>query len=297
MTTGQETNPEPVQLPVAPSSVRTVALSELERLNTFVQSIALEDWSKPSAVKGWTVGDVVAHLNLALGLYGRLLSTVTAGNGAGTLWKAFGQVTKSMAPVAGPAFHAINSAIPRVIDRALAPEVIKAQLAASSRTVREKVERIGSDDYTRPVYYMGAPWPLTFFLTAMVNEFAIHGWDIESSLQLEAHLSEGARAILPWFYWSGTPLMLRPSGSPNGRVQVSLQDPPARMWWDMAVTRTDQGAGEMENPDVTITGASGTFLLVLSGRIKPEDAFRTTSLEAVGNEALAKSFLKGWKVV
>src|SRR5947209_5635428 len=166
MTTGHETNPEPVQLTVAPSSVRTVALSELERLTDVVQSISLDDWSKPSAVKDWSIGDVVAHLNLALGLYGRLLSTVVAGNGAGTLWKAFGQVTKSVAPMAGPAFHAINSAIPRVIDRALAPEVIQAQFAASSRTVRERIDRVGSDDYTRPVYYMGAPWPLTFFLTA-----------------------------------------------------------------------------------------------------------------------------------
>jgi len=76
MTSEQQTDREPVQLPMAPNQVHMAALAELDRLRGFVQDVTIADWSKPSAASGWTIGDVVAHLNLAMGAYGRLLEAV-----------------------------------------------------------------------------------------------------------------------------------------------------------------------------------------------------------------------------
>lgn len=297
MSSEQQTNPEPVQLPMAPNQVRTAALAELDRLQSFVQGVAIADWSKPSAVSGWTIGDVVAHLNLAMGAYGRLLEAVLEGKGSGNVWKALGRASKTVSTVAGSTFHAVNSALPRVIDRALAPEVIQAQFAASSRTLRARLERIESNDYTRPVYWFGGPWPLSFFLAMVVNELAVHGWDMASRFDSQAHLGEEARLVLPWFYWSGTPLMLQGAKQLTGTVQVSLSDPMAEMWWSFSGSERKQGVGQAARADATITGISGTFVLALAGRILLQDALRTTSLQISGKDELARGFLGGWKIV
>ncbi|HEX6509914.1 MAG TPA: maleylpyruvate isomerase N-terminal domain-containing protein [Chloroflexota bacterium] len=297
MSSEEQRYEEALQLPVAPADIRDAVLAELQRTGDTVQRVSLEDWTRQSAVPDWRVGDVVAHLNLALGVYGRLMDLVVSGRtGSGILRKA-GQFTKNIAPVAAPAFNALNSAIPKVLDRALSPEVIKGQFAAGARTLREKLDRVGPNDYMKPVYYMGGPWPLSFFLTAVVNELAIHGWDITSQLEPEAHLSSEARSLLPWFYWTATSWMFHPSKDMQGTIAVSLRDPNAEMWWSVAGTAVETGNGAPENADVTIRGQSGIFPLVLAGRISAEDALRTTSLTTEGNEELARQFLSKWKIV
>jgi uncharacterized protein (TIGR03083 family) len=303
---------------MAPARVRAATLAELDRLRALVQDISIDDWSKPSAAAPWTIGDVVAHLNLAMGAYGRVMDAVLAGKGSGSLWKAVGQVTRTVAGSsrAAPAFHALNRALPHVIDRALSPEVIKAQFAAGARTLHDRLGRVESNDYTRPVYWFGGPWPLSFFLAMVENELAIHGWDVASRIRAdeaqggvpsgpgrprpytEAHLSEDARSVLPWFYWSGSPLMLFPHARElTGTIQASLTDPAAEMWWSLAGTDRRQGLGASAKPDTTITGASGTFVLALAGRIPAADALRTTSLQVQGNEELARRFLASWRIV
>lgn len=297
MTDGEPSSPDPAQLPVAPGNVRAAALAELGRLGGYVQGLAIEDWKKPSAVERWSIGDVVAHLNLALAVSGRLVDAVVAGRGSGNVWKTVDQLTRKAGPVTAPAFEAINRTLPRVIDRALSPEVIKAQLAAGSRTLQEKLLKVGQADYTRPVYYRGGPWPLSFFLAALVNELAVHAWDIRSRLDPQAHLSEDARSVLPWFYWSGAPFMLRLPKQMEGTVQVTLSDPSLAMWWSIKGGELEQGVGQAEKPDVTLTGASGTFVLALAGRLPPDDVLRSTSLSADGNESLAKAFLGAWRIL
>jgi uncharacterized protein (TIGR03083 family) len=297
MTDGEEATPEPAQLPVAPGSVRTAVLAELGRLGAVVQDLTLDDWSKPSAVEGWSIGDVVAHLNLALGLSGRLLDAVVAGRGSGRVWKTVGEFSKKFGPIASPAVNAVNRTLPRVIDRALSPEVIKAQFAASSRTLQEKILRVGANDYTRPVYYRGGPWPLSFFLAAIVDELAVHGWDIRSRLDPQAHLSEDARAVLPWFFWSGTPFMLQMPKQMEGTIQATLSDPAFEMWWRVTASGAEQGVGQAGEPDVTLGGTSGTFVLTLAGRIPVGDALHTTSLSASGNDSLARAFLGAWRIL
>lgn len=292
-----EQAPQPAQLPVVPSTIRDVAQSELGALTTYVDRLPLDRWNDRSAVKEWSIGDVVTHLDLAFGLYARLLGTVTSGGGSGPFSKTLSRVGKAVAPVAAPAFSALNSAIPKLLDRALAPEVVKGQFSAGSRGLQERLGAIGPDDYTRPVHYVGGPYPLSFFLAMMVNEMAIHRWDIESVLTPGAHLSEGARSVLPWLYFSGAPLMLRPPKGTAGTVQIQLDAPRAEMWWTLGDGSRSQGTGTAENADVTIRGTAGTFVLVLTGRIDAERALTTTSLSIDGNEPLGRTFLGAWKLI
>ena len=297
MTDEDRSEGTPVQLPIAPGAIRTVALAELDRTDAFVRSVSLQDWTKSSASAEWSIGDVVAHLALTLGLYGRLLDAALSGRSAGGLWKAVGQVGKRVAPAASPALNRLNKAVPRLMDRALAPEVIKGQFSAGARSLRGKIERVGSGDYMRPVYYLGAPWPLSFFLASVVDELGLHGWDMASVLDPTARLSEEARSVIPWFFWSGTPFLLRLPKGTSGAVQVVLDDPPAEMWWQLAGPQPRQGAGRTMRPDATITGPSGIYSLVISGRIPLTDALRSPSLHLEGNDQLARAFLGAWRLV
>jgi uncharacterized protein (TIGR03083 family) len=288
---------EALQLPVPPADIRNAVLTDLQTAGDFVQSLNPEAWKQASAVPGWSIGDVVAHLNLALGAYSRLTDLVVSGKtGSGLLRKA-GQLSKNVVPMAAPAFNALNSAIPKMLDRALAPEVIKGQFAAGSRSLRERLERIIPGDYVKPVYYMGGPWPLSFFLAAADNELAIHLWDMQSRLDPHTRLSAEARTVLPSFYWSATSWMLHLPKDTNGTVSVVLTDPNGAFWWKIEAGRATIGRGVPDNPDVTINGDSGTLPLMLAGRISFDDATRTTSLRAQGTEELTRRFLSSWKIV
>lgn len=297
MTTDEHSGdtPELAQLPVNPGHIREVALTELDRLSALIAGLTLDDWKQTSAAKGWTIGDVVAHLDLGLALYARLLEAVSGGAGAGKVWKAFGKFTEKVAPVASPALNAVNTAIPRIMERALAPEVLKGRFESSARNVRTQLDHLESADYTRPVYYTGGPFPLSFFMAMMVNEMAVHGWDIESRLKRDAHLDEAACSVLPWFYWSATPLMLKAPKGTTGTIAVELQDPAASMWWSLTDDKT--GTGSIPDPDVQITGPASPFVLALAGRIPAQDAIEKTLLGVTGNPFLAKTFLESWQIL
>ncbi len=289
-----ESPPELEQLPVNPGHIRDVARIELDNLEAVVKDLSLEDWKKMSAVSGWTIGDVVAHMDLALALYARLLQAVSGGAGAGKVWKAFGKLGEKVGPVAGPAFSAVNTALPRIIERALAPEVVKGRFESDARKVRDQLDHLDSGDYTRPVHYAGGPYPLSFFMALMVNEVAVHGWDIESRLRRDAHLDEPACSVLPWFYWSATPLMLKLPAGTSGTIGVNVTDPAASMWWSLTDGTT--GTGTIPDPDVEISGPASPFVLALAGRIPGEDAIEKTLLSVTGNPFLARTFLESWKV-
>lgn len=288
----------PDTLPVLPGAARAAAIEELTSTEELVAGISIEECAEPSAARGWSILDVIAHLQLALALYARLLDASLKGRTGGTLGRTFGALTEKLMPVASPALDAVNSALPHVLTGALAPEAVKGQFLGSARRLRHRLASLEPGDDTRPIYYRGGPWPLSFFLTAMLNELAIHRWDIASPLGPDAHLSEGARSFLPWFYWGGTSFLLRTPRDTSGSVSVMLRDPDAEFGWIF----TPPGGKEarrapLPEAGARVRGESGTFLLVLAGRIPVADALRATSLTVEGDEPLGRTLLGSWRLV
>ena len=298
MTDEQTFEGEPDALPVLPSSIRAAVVSELSSFESFVEGLGVEDTAKPSTIKGWSNLDVIAHVQLALSLYTRVLAAAASGWTGGAVGKAVGSVTKTVLPAAAPAINAINSMLPHVMTGTLEPEAVQGQLVGSSRSLRARLEKLQSVDYTKPIYYRGAPWPVSFFMAAMLNEIAIHRWDIESTLVGDAHLSDAARSVLPWFYWSGTSIMFRPPAGTAGTVAMALVDPTTDLSWVIDAGGTISTLRGIEpNTDATIRGENGTVILALAGRISPEDAVRTTSVTVEGDEVLGNRFLSSWKIL
>lgn len=291
------TNEQPAQLPLVPGAIRQALLTDLERIEHFVAGLSVENWQRPSKASGWTIGDVVAHLNVTLGIYGRVLEAAAAGHGDNPVWKTLSGLSKRAVPAAAPAMNAVNKAIPRLIDRALAPEIVRGQFAAAVRTTRERLSRIESSDFTRPVHYMGAPWPLSFFLALMENEIALHFWDMASVLQPGTQLSEQSRATLPWFYWSGTAIMLRPPRDVSGSIQVNLTNPEIAIWWQIETDKMRTGVGQLEGAATTIQGENGAFILTVSGRMPLAEATERGLLHLEGDIKQAEEFVRSWRLV
>lgn len=288
----------PAALPVLPGAVRTAVSGELHDVEELVAGISIQQCGRPSAVRGWSILQAIAHLQLALALYTRLLDASVKGRAGGMVGRAFGTITERLMPVAAPALDAVNSALPRVVTGALAPEAVKGQFLGSARRLHRRLDALEPRDYTRPVHYRGGPWPLSFFLTAMLNELAIHRWDIASPLGPDAHLSEGARSFLPWFYWGGTSFLLRTPRDTSGSVSVMLRDPDAEFGWIFTPPGGKEARrGPLPEAGARVRGESGTFLLVLAGRIPVADALRATSLTVEGDEPLGRTLLGSWRLV
>jgi hypothetical protein len=282
------------QPPIVSSVIRDGAVAELDHLARVIASLSSSEWSRPSAVEGWSIGDVATHLDLVVGLYSPFLRTVLAGRGSSAVAKAIGWLTGSILPTAAPILDLINGVIPKAVDRVLSPGVVKRQFAAGARKTRKHLLEFGPDDYARPE---GGPYPLWFYLAIIVNELAIHGWDIESRIgSVAAGLSDHARRILPWFYRSGTPLMLRPRREVIGTVQVSLSEPASAMWWSLGHGSVEVGQDLVSHPKSEIRGPSGAYLLALAGRLKAADVLGS-SLSVDGDYRLAESFLSSWHLI
>lgn len=284
------------QLPLMPSTITEGALAELEHLRWLVERLSPSDWSRPSAVEGWTIGQVVAHLDLFLAVYSRLLGTALSADASGGVAKTVGWLTESVVPSIGPIFHTVNGTLPTVMDRMLAPEVVTRQCTAGLRRTREFLLAAGRDDDARPVHEAPSSYPRSFYLAITVSELAIHGWDIESMIEDRADLSTDARRILPWFYWSGTRLMLHVLNGTTGTIQALLSEPEAAMWWTITDRSIGVGQGTTPAPDATIRGPSGPYILALAGRLTVAEVLGS-SLAVEGDSNLVKRFLGSWRLI
>ena len=54
--------------------------TEASQLRNFLGGLSLEEWSRPSACAGWTIGDVVAHLTQGARTWGEAITRAMAGD-------------------------------------------------------------------------------------------------------------------------------------------------------------------------------------------------------------------------
>jgi uncharacterized protein (TIGR03083 family) len=292
---GHAEMPDIQELPIPPSTIKHGAIAELDHVVSLVQRLSPADWGRRSAVETWTIGDIVVHLDLFLGIYSRMLGVILGGGGSSGLAKAIGWLTSSVMPAAAPVFDSVNGAVPKVLGRILAPVAVKRQFAAGARKTRESLVRTHAADYTRPVYYEGSPYPLSFYLAIIVNELALHGWDIESQMKESVELSAAACRILPWFFWGGSNLMLRPPKGTRGIVHVLLSDPESVMTWSITDASIEVGREKTTDPDAEIRGPSSTYVLAIAGRLKAPQVRQSFTIK--GDRGLADRFLESWHLI
>ncbi|HVA22930.1 MAG TPA: maleylpyruvate isomerase N-terminal domain-containing protein [Chloroflexota bacterium] len=326
------------QLPIALTTIRDGALLEMERLRNAVESLTVAEWQVPSAASGWTIGEVVAHLDLFLGIYHRLLARLLAGDRLARLATTVDRLALSALPSATPIFNTVNGAIPKALARSVSAEALQTRFVKSAARTGDVLLRLAPIDAAASANVTDGTNRLSFYVAIVVNELAIHGWDIASGREVRpetcrggrggvpperrlssptvatgdrlraangfpaqrlgevAGLSESARLILPWFYWSATPLMLHLPRRLGGTVQVLLSEPEAAMWWSITGGSVAAGRDRATEPDVTIRLSSERYVLALAGRLRPAEAL-DSSTAVEGDGLLAANFLAAWRLI
>ena len=263
-----------------------LALSESERLKEYVSGLSEDAWSRPTACDRWDVRDMVAHLVLAtefqMGMISRGLDCdsspppgfhpagASKSGGAGA--NATHRATIGRRDTLGDHLHEVFESTSDDMDRLLAG--------------------IGPSNWDPPCYHSGAIVPVRSYLDLRIMELIMHGWDIRSKLESEAHLEpESLPAfmdLLPLF----VNVMLRPEPPTGAPTRLRFDLSPVAQACDIVVdgsTARVDGANAAD-PDVTFKCDPEAFVLVMWGRESMDSAIADGRMIVDEANAVATDF-------
>lgn len=263
-----------------------IAIAESDRLKVFLRSLPPEWWSKPSACDLWDVSDVVAHL-------GWVAEAYTA--------RIHKSLTPEGEPAAGPvsaASLAQGSAEQAISRRKELGDQVFSDFVKTNDELNQLMTTLGPQDWDKPHYYASlGTEPMRFRPDLWISELAMHGWDIRSALEPEAHLSDETLPVL----MDVLPLQLtRFRFSPRPRLPE-----PIRYRWELTgagasdsdiVVEGDKASIEPAGTgkaDVTFYCDTETFYLIALGRLTTDNAIAADRLTIQGDNRLAYEF-QGW---
>ena len=260
-----------------------IGIAETERLKEYLGSLSNEAWNNPSACNRWDVRDVIAHLAwIAESYTERIYQSLQEGSSLPE-----GQPAK-------PPFSEDNAQ--RAISRRerLGDQVLSDFIRTTDQ-LNQLLTTLRAPDWDKPHYYasLGIA-PMRFRPDLWISELSMHGWDIRSRLEPEAHLSEES---LPVFTDMVRDQLTKWILHPGPRLAE-----PVRYRWEL----TGAGATNMDilaEGDKASVGLDGTaeanvtfrcdteaFILVVFGRLTIDAAGAADRLTIQGDKTLAHEF-------
>lgn len=269
---------------------------ESERFRQYLETLSDEAWIRQSACDRWQVRDVVAHLmgnaegyaaSVSRGLKGD--SSPPEGRGPAGASSAASSADGLAKRVLSQRENLEHRLLPAYEER---DNILIALLAGLSPL-----------DQARPCYHPGGIVPAGNFVDLRFKELAMHDWDIRSQLDQEAHLlpaslpsiillisNSVASGSLPWAFWPGPGL----ASTVRYRFDVGA---PVPFNAEIAV-EGDKARLELSIEglaDVTFRCDTGTFALLMYGRLAPKQAVAEGWLAVEGNTDLAAQFSQWFK--
>ena len=263
-----------------------IAIGEFERLKEYLSSLPPEAWSKPSACDLWEVRDVVAHLAWS----------------AEFLWPHHSLQGDSSTPEGQPAPGPVTAAsfaegnAQRALSRrqSLGDQVFS-DFKEQHDTMNELMATLGPQEWEKPTYSVSLGIAsLRVRLDIRISELVMHGWDIRSGLEPDAHLSEES---LPVFMDMLPAQLERFILRPGPRLPA-----PIRYRWELTgagarnsdvVVEGDKASVEPAGTgqaDVTFLCDTETFILIAFGRLTLDAAVAAHRLTIQGEHSLALEF-------
>lgn len=279
----------------APAECVRLVLAESERLTHYLHSLPLEAWRKSSACDRWEVRDVVAHLVLGAEIYAESISRGLRGDAS--------------APAGRPpvgSFTAASFSEPMAQTTLSRRESLGDQVLATFDATNDQLNHlhagVGPQDWEKPCYHGAAALvaPVRTFLALRMFELALHGWDIRSSLEPAAHLSDESLPIviglipqlLGWSFWAGSRLPL------PIRYRFDLTGPGAShsdIFVAGDTVRMEPVGGDTAH--VTFHCDTETFVLLMLGRLPLPDALAERRLVAEGEAEQVDAFAQWFRGV
>jgi hypothetical protein len=169
------------------------------------------------------------------------------------------------------------------------------------RMLNQMLGRIGPQDWEKLCYHTGRLRPVHSYLPTIVQELAVHEWDIRYSLGAVVPVSAESLPVLmgklplekaptnrrPW----RIPFPAKFDSSGTIRYRFDLNGPGGAKL-DIAVEREQsrlEGSGE-SSADLYVTGDTSTFILMVYNRLSLESAISSGSFTAEGDLKLVADF-------
>ena len=262
-----------------------VLRQEVSAFKERIAALSPGDWNRPSACDGWSVADVVAHLsgqafalNVSRGLQGDY----------------------SPPPGAAPVVEHNEDEFARNIfqrafnTRAEMGDRLQEVLFQRLDEVVDLFDAVVDGQWDNLCYWPPGPEPVHTMLDMRISELTMHAWDVCSRFDPDYRLSDGSVRVLMDTVNRAARRAFRPDPTiPAPQVYRFVIEEPVAAVYELEIAneevtlRTGEGA---DNPDVVFQCDGETYVMVMYGRLTPDEALVSGRMDWDGNERLALGF-------
>lgn len=273
----------------SPEEGLKILFAETKRLEQYLSSLPPEAWQRPSACDRWTVADVVAHLcRNNRNFTARIVRSLKGDTSPDELTPS--AVGAGLGDPEGSAQGVIDYR--KELGDQLLSEFIK-----GNQALKEVLANLVADDWDRLFYRRAFPEPIRNVVPIFIAEIALHGWDIRSRLDPEAGLPADCIPIIVeriperprWWTFrleaGFSPLPIR------CRFQISTP-PQYQIDTVVAEDRQFMEVGSKAPAPVTFHSDGETFVMVMYGRVKLDEAVANGRISTHGDQRLAGEFIQ-----
>ncbi|HEX2173159.1 MAG TPA: maleylpyruvate isomerase family mycothiol-dependent enzyme [Dehalococcoidia bacterium] len=264
----QSIRPEPLE------TVTAIA-TEAAALESFLAGRPESDLDRPSACSEWTTGEVLAHLTWAATYFGGLIERGLKGD-----------TTPPNLPPPGPARRqAIADAAKR--GRAELGPRLRQEFHDRNEALLARLRSIEPADWDTPTAHRAGP--IRHLAQTRLNELALHGWDIRSTLEPPGHLTEATLPALIAHLDRWYELLFRPDPAQTVPYRIRFDFAGDRVPARDLVIGTDSVHFEPADgaPDLTLTSHPEVAPLLAYGRVDVDAAITTYGATLSGRKELA----------
>ena len=263
-----------------PREVFDVMEAEALASDAFLDGLPAESLDEASPCRGWSVGDVIAHLTLGSRAY---ISRIR---------RALGEIPPSQRPAPGPGRELIASEARRI--RTEAGAALTENFKRGNAELAVFFRGLSPENLNVKLRVAGLETEAWFFAALRVAELSIHGWDMRRPFDSGVGLSEPAAAVLadvhlPLFI----ALAVRPGEHKlrDGRFLFNLSGPTRTLALHLGDgTPTLAPAPPSAEADAAFAMTAADFALLLYGRVSYDALLAEGRLSVDGDSRLAAAF-------
>ena len=260
-----------------------VVRAESVRLGDYVSGLSADQLARPSACDRWRVDDTVGHLAFVAQFQGRMISRGLAGEFTPP------EGASRPDPEALPASERIAQGA--IQQRERLGDQLVATLRSRYSEFIQLLQGVDLADYAKPCWHPGGMTTVSGFVNMAVHEVALHGWDIQSSLDPDYHLSP---SVLPVALdmapaWAQRTFQPGPRLDTAMRYRFRLVDGPSQDFVIQGDTLVVETPGA-QPADVTFDCDTETFALMIFGRLPIDKAVHSGRITCSGPHDAVANF-------
>ena len=280
----------------SPAERVEILRQEVAAFKERVAALSPQDWERASACDGWSVAEVVAHLvgqDFAMRVRRGLEGDYSPPEGAPAV-----------------AEHDEDAFARNIYQRAFntreqAGDQLQETLFQRLDESVEVFAGVGPEQWDNRCYWPPGPEPVHTMLDMRISELSMHAWDVCSCFDPDYRLSDGSVLVLLDTVNRAARRAFRPDPTiPAPQVYRFVIDHPVEAAYELVIANeevvlrqahdepvdgTPPGEGA-DGADVTFKCDGETYVMVMYGRLTPDEAIMSGQLDWDGDERLALGF-------